>query len=554
MAMSDFPPRRRSAKASASERVTAVLARAAALDGEAADRWATALWWPVAYAVDPQLAIDEVGVPGQHWALAGEASLWLAPPGELHRGAAARPRRVSGGTLRISPLHPMAMLSASPERLWLGRWQPWLADRWVGVRDATSGRVARLPTAGARLGLYWLTGLEREAAIDSATVAAPPGAARLRRVSGLDEAQLAPHGGLIGLRTVLECRGRRTTLGRLLAMDAAAPLSPLADRLLDRPTLVALLGACDATLGAGPAVAMLARLEALGEAHRHRAGALSALGLALTSEARQSVLAEVRQTQQLLLIEFDEGLIADGERYHKLVNAGSQARDLLEGEVRGWLEREPSLLAELVGAGVLRVDQVTTLIACYGLMVKPGGDLHETAVLASVAHGLTPIEVWMRAVPARGFAWQARERELCVAHLWQRLVEAVGAPQIVIEDCGVERGRAVKVPPFGDGGLLGRVLASAALAEPERSRVVVAAGVALDDAAIDQLRQAQIARVSVRSVITCAARGGLCARCYGADPATGRLIAIGTAVGGRAARAIAEHAAALRCAESGHLC
>ena len=190
--------------------------------------------------------------------------------------------------------------------------------------------------------------------------------------------------------------------------------------------------------------------------------------------------------------------------------------------------------------------QIRQLAGMRGLMAKPDGSIIETPITANFREGLNVIQYFISTHGARKGLADTALKTANSGYLTRRLVD-VAQDMVVIEvDCGTEKG--LLMTPIIEGGdvveplrerILGRVTAREVY-RPGTDEVVCEAGVMLDEAIVDELEVMGVDQVLVRSPITCEARTGVCAQCYGRDLARGHRVNMGEAVGVVAAQSIGE--------------
>jgi DNA-directed RNA polymerase subunit beta' len=185
-----------------------------------------------------------------------------------------------------------------------------------------------------------------------------------------------------------------------------------------------------------------------------------------------------------------------------------------------------------------------------GLVANPKGDIIPRPIKSNFREGLSVLEYFISTHGARKGLADTALRTADSGYLTRRLVDVSQDVIIREDDCGTERGMNKVIGVRGEDGVVRRdenVETSAYartsavdITHPETGEVLVAAGEDIGDIKIEELVEAGIESVKVRSVLTCDARTGTCAKCYGRSLATGKLVDIGEAVGIIAAQSIGE--------------
>ena len=190
--------------------------------------------------------------------------------------------------------------------------------------------------------------------------------------------------------------------------------------------------------------------------------------------------------------------------------------------------------------------QIRQLAGMRGLMAKPDGSIIETPITANFREGLDVLQYFISTHGARKGLADTALKTANSGYLTRRLVDVAQDLVVTEEDCGTENG--LVLTPLIEGGdvveplrerVLGRVVATD-LARPGDSGVAVEKGTMLDERWVDRLEELGVDEVKVRSPITCEARFGVCAACYGRDLARGEPVNIGESVGVVAAQSIGE--------------
>ena len=179
-------------------------------------------------------------------------------------------------------------------------------------------------------------------------------------------------------------------------------------------------------------------------------------------------------------------------------------------------------------------------------MAKPSGEIIETPIISNFKEGLTVLEYFNSTHGARKGLADTALKTANSGYLTRRLVDVAQDAIITEEDCGTTRG--LMTSAVVDGGeviapLADRILGRAAavnILDPISGEVVVSAGALIDEDGVDKIERAGISAVSIRSVLTCKSRIGVCGNCYGRDLARGTVVNMGEAVGVIAAQSIGE--------------
>ncbi len=274
-------------------------------------------------------------------------------------------------------------------------------------------------------------------------------------------------------------------------------------------------------------------------------------------ELLQNAQAEVQQIQN----QYTEGLITDGERYNKVIDIWAQLTEQVANEMMkelsveifhgpgGETEKALSLnpIFTMADSGARGTDQqVRQLAGMRGLMAKPSGEIIETPITANFREGLTVLQYFISTHGARKGLADTALKTANSGYLTRRLVDVAQDTVIMDKDCGtidgiyvtnlVEGGEIVE--PVSDR-ILGRVALEEVL-DPFTGEGIIGANQEITEDLAQRIEDAGIEKVRIRSVLTCRAKRGICAMCYGRDLGRGKMANVGEPVGVVAAQSIGE--------------
>jgi DNA-directed RNA polymerase subunit beta' len=191
-------------------------------------------------------------------------------------------------------------------------------------------------------------------------------------------------------------------------------------------------------------------------------------------------------------------------------------------------------------------DQMRQLAGMRGLMAKPSGEIIETPITANFREGLSVLQYFISTHGARKGLADTALKTANSGYLTRRLADVAQDCIVTEDDCGTMMG--VEVEPLMEGGeviqrLSERVLGRTALEDildPFTDQLILMGGEEIDESAVERIDNSGITSAKIRSVLTCKAKYGVCAKCYGRDLAHGKKVEIGQAVGILAAQSIGE--------------
>jgi len=252
-----------------------------------------------------------------------------------------------------------------------------------------------------------------------------------------------------------------------------------------------------------------------------------------------------------------DGLITQGEKYNKVVDAWSKCNDQVTEAMMNTISAErleesgavaePNSVYMMAHSGARgSVTQMKQLGGMRGLMAKPNGDIIETPIISNFKEGLTVLEYFNSPHGARKGLSDTALKTANSGYLTRRLVDVAQDCIVREHDCGTDRGITAEAA-VSDGEVvaslgervLGRVAADD-IVNPATDEVIVRAGHLVDERAADAIEEGAVQTARIRSPLTCEAEDGVCAMCYGRDLARGTIVNTGEAVGIIAAQSIGE--------------
>ena len=255
--------------------------------------------------------------------------------------------------------------------------------------------------------------------------------------------------------------------------------------------------------------------------------------------------------------QYQDGLITQGEKYNKVVDAWSQCTDRVADEMMKVIqtdidqvsgERKPINSIWMMAHSGARgsAAQMKQLAGMRGLMAKPSGEIIETPIISNFKEGLTVLEYFNSTHGARKGLADTALKTANSGYLTRRLVDVAQDCIITEEDCGTERGLTVRevvegaevIATLGER-ILGRT-AAVDVKHPLTGEVLMPAGGLIEERDVDIIETAGVESMLIRSVLTCNSETGVCGKCYGRDLARGTKVNIGEAVGVIAAQSIGE--------------
>ena len=337
-----------------------------------------------------------------------------------------------------------------------------------------------------------------------------------------------------------------TTVGRVLFNEILPLEVRFVNDTLDKKRLKELVAAVYAKLGSEKTAQVVDQVKDIGFKYATRSGLTIAIDDITVPEEKHTILdsitAKVHEVEQ----QFRRGLITEEEQYVKTVELWTEATEAVTDAVaKGMRAASPISVMALSGATKGGFQPIRQLAGMRGLMADPAWRIIALPIKSNFREGLSALEYFISTHGARKGLADTALRTADAGYLTRRLVDVAQEVIITEEDCGTSAGVWVDSSSKERTGetfaerAIGRI-AAASIVDPKSGQVLIPAGEMIVEENWAPVEKAKIERVYVRSPLSCEARHGLCAKCYGRDLARGGLITIGEAVGIIAAQSIGE--------------
>ncbi|PWI58611.1 DNA-directed RNA polymerase subunit beta' [Sulfoacidibacillus thermotolerans] len=310
--------------------------------------------------------------------------------------------------------------------------------------------------------------------------------------------------------------------------------------------LGAIIGECFSRYGTTRTAEILDRVKRLGFSYSTKAGITISVADIYVPKQKEEIVAEAEKKEDTVVMQFRRGLITEEERYNRFISIWSTAKDNLTNTLMDSLDRFNPIYMMANSGARGSVSQITQLAGMRGLMANPSGRIIELPIKSNFREGLSVLEYFISTHGARKGLADTALRTADSGYLTRRLVDVAQDTIVRIEDCGTDRG--LPVQQIRDGKeviedlydrIVGRI-AFETVRHPETGEVLVARNQLIEENIARAIVNAGITEVTIRSVLTCRARHGVCIKCYGRNLATGKMVEIGEAVGIIAAQSIGE--------------
>ncbi len=427
----------------------------------------------------------------------------------------------------------------------------------------SDGAPVAVPTQDMILGIYYLTMVKED----------DKGAGKF--FHSMNEAIMAYENHVITLQAPIKVRrfgivegkeGSRivdTTLGRLIfneivpqdlgfvdREDTANDLKPEIDFLVKKGELKKIIDRCINIHGATKAAEMLDNIKATG----YKYSTISAISVSISDmtvpEAKKPLIAQAEATIEEITKQFRRGFTTEEERYKAVVEVWKDTDDQIKDALLGNLDKYNNIFMMADSGARGSNQQIKQLAGMRGLMADTSGRTIELPIKSNFREGLDVLEYFISAHGARKGLSDTALRTADSGYLTRRLVD-VSQDLIIREtDCCEGTGKipGMWIESFKDGKeivesveerMTGRYAAED-IVDPESGDIIVKANTMITKKRAAAVAAKGIEKVKIRTVLTCRSHIGVCAKCYGANMATGQAVQVGEAVGIIAAQSIGE--------------
>ena len=347
-----------------------------------------------------------------------------------------------------------------------------------------------------------------------------------------------------------------TSVGRVVVNQIIPEELGFVNDIISKKSLRGIIARVIKAVGMARACAFLDGIKNLGYHMSYVAGLSFNLDDIIIPVEKEAIVEKGQREVEEITNNYNMGFITDNERYNQVIDAWTHVNDEL-GDV---LMKEMTEADQGFNAVYMMLDsgargsqdQIKQLSGMRGLMAKPqkagaeGAQIIENPILSNFKEGMSVLEYFIASHGARKGLADTAMKTADAGYLTRRLVDVSHDVIITQEDCGTLRGlecRALKngdeiVSSLGER-ILGRVSVHDII-HPTTGELICAAGEEINEEKADIIEKSPIEMVEIRSVLTCESKRGICAKCYGRNLATSRMVQLGEAAGVIAAQAIGE--------------
>ena len=347
-----------------------------------------------------------------------------------------------------------------------------------------------------------------------------------------------------------------TTVGRVLFNEVVPKEAGFINTVLTKKSLRDIIGHVLKCTSIPRTADFLDDIKSIGYKFAFQGGLSFSLGDIIIPQEKQAMIADANEQVQGIINTYNMGLITNNERYNQVIDVwtstNARLTELAMKRISEDRQGFNSVYMMLDSGARGSKEQIRQLTGMRGLMAKPkkstagGGEIIENPILSNFKEGLSILEYFISTHGARKGLADTALKTADAGYLTRRLVDVSQDVIINTDDCGTLRGieiQALKKNEEVIESLGERVLGRVALNDiinPLNEEVIVPAGEEIREDDVVKINAAPIETIEVRSALTCEAKHGICAKCYGRNLSTGKMVQIGEAVGVVAAQSIGE--------------
>ncbi|MFI3298233.1 MAG: DNA-directed RNA polymerase subunit beta' [Rikenellaceae bacterium] len=417
------------------------------------------------------------------------------------------------------------------------------------ILNPANGAPITVPSQDMVLGLYYIT-KERAGVKGEGSV-----------YYSAEEAKIAYNEGRVDLHAKVRVRlapGQllETTLGRILFNEFVPESAGYINKLLTKKSLRDIIGDVMKTSGAAATAKFLDDIKGLGYQMAFRGGLSFNLEAVIIPKEKEELVADGYAQVAEVMDSYNMGLITNNERYNQIIDIWTHTNSKLTKTVMDQLISDqqgfnPVYMMLHSGARGSN-EQIRQLSGMRGLMAKPqkataeAAQIIENPILSNFKEGLSVLEYFISTHGARKGLADTALKTADAGYLTRRLVDVAQDVIINEDDCGTLRGLQATTMKRNEDvvqSLYERILGRTSVQDvidPTNEELIVAAGDQITEDIAKRIEESPIESVEIRSVLTCESPKGCCAKCYGRNLSTGRMVQIGEVVGVIAAQSIGE--------------
>ena len=425
------------------------------------------------------------------------------------------------------------------------------------ILNPANGAPITVPAQDMVLGLYYITKLRAGAKGEGLTFYGPEEA-----LIAYNEGKVDIHAPVKVIVKDVDENGnivdvmRETSVGRVIVNEIVPPEAGYINTIISKKSLRDIISDVIKVCGVAKAADFLDGIKNLGYQMAFKGGLSFNLGDIIIPKEKETLVQKGYDEVEQVVNNYNMGFITNNERYNQVIDiwthVNSELSNILMKTISSDDQGFNSVYMMLDSGARGSKEQIRQLSGMRGLMAKPqkagaeGGQIIENPILSNFKEGLSVLEYFISTHGARKGLADTALKTADAGYLTRRLVDVSHDVIITEEDCGTLRGLVCTDLKNNDeviATLYYRILDRVSVHDtihPTTRELLVAGGEEITEEVAKKIQESPIESVEIRSVLTCEAKKGVCAKCYGRNLATSRMVQKGEAVGVIAAQSIGE--------------
>ena len=405
-----------------------------------------------------------------------------------------------------------------------------------------SGEPLVTPTHEIVFGCYYLTDVKAGARGEGG------------KYRDLEDVMMAFDAGLLELQSQVQIRGTNgseqwmaVTPGRVVFNSVLPESLRRYDLTFDKKALKEIVTSLYHYLGNLETARVLDQIKEMGFHY----AAISGTSIGMTDVQvpleKPELIREADSQVEALEGQFEQGLITEQEQHNRTINIWQGVSSAMDNIIAKHLPEYGGIYLMTHSGARGNEAQIKQMAGMRGLMSNPKGEIIDLPIKSSFREGLTVLEYFISTHGARKGLADTALRTADSGYLTRRLIDVAQEVIVLENDCGTDRGIQLFADASEEDVMMGRLseriagrVTAAPIAHPETGEVLADADQEITEPVARAIEEAGVKEVTLRSPQTCVAKRGVCQRCYGRSPATGRTALLGEAVGIIAAQSIGE--------------
>ena len=425
------------------------------------------------------------------------------------------------------------------------------------ILNPANGAPITVPAQDMVLGLYYITKLRAGAKGEGLTFYGPEEA-----LIAYNEGKVDIHAPVKVIVKDVDENGnivdvmRETSVGRVIVNEIVPPEAGYINTIISKKSLRDIISDVIKVCGVAKAADFLDGIKNLGYQMAFKGGLSFNLGDIIIPKEKETLVQKGYDEVEQVVNNYNMGFITNNERYNQVIDiwthVNSELSNILMKTISSDDQGFNSVYMMLDSGARGSKEQIRQLSGMRGLMAKPqkagaeGAQIIENPILSNFKEGLSVLEYFISTHGARKGLADTALKTADAGYLTRRLVDVSHDVIITEEDCGTLRGLVCTDLKNNDeviATLYERILGRVSVHDiihPTTGELLVAGGEEITEEVAKKIQESPIESVEIRSVLTCEAKKGVCAKCYGRNLATSRMVQKGEAVGVIAAQSIGE--------------